>query len=109
MSSAADARNVSSGYIASPGTYLLSVTQQTGEVFPSTGEVDSKFCITDSGRLRISEIYFGDQNHDPYIELQGLSDFQGPVTLSGTLLGASVTIQANITQSGYLVLSRGAN
>lgn len=73
-------------------------------------------CITDSGKLRISEIYFGDENHDPFIELQGLSDFQGPVTLSGTLLGLpdgqtslSFTKDINITQSGYQVLSRGAN
>ena len=127
VSSATDSWNVSSGYIASPGVYTVPSTEwwvtSTWEIETGTlpviasgawlgplGQSGSNIvCITDINQLRISEIYFGDENHDPFIELQGLSDFHGLVTLSGTLLGLSFTIDVNITQSGYLVISRGAN
>lgn len=125
VSLAQDSRNVIPGYIASPWIYIVPIIQwdiSTGDISTgniSTGEIDtgtSTLCIQNSNQLRISEIYLGDENYSPFIELQGLSDFQWPVMLSGSLLGLPVgqaglsfTFDVNITHSGFLIVSRGDN
>jgi len=116
--------NIISGYQANPWTFfstfetLIDVstwnnstwTNQTGNYTTwNNNSWSSIICNDFQKTLIMSEVFPGDSNYPPYIEIFGVEDFSGEIELSGTIIPQSFKKNINIEKWQYVLISSSDN